>query len=131
MDNPIKAIGAWLLGAVADKAAEPLETIKAMLEAQQQQLTALHETVERKHAEDPVARECDLAMLDDRICYLIGKCREKGYTTAEDRRRVSRMHTAYKARGGNHGEDAEYAIFCTLPTAEEWARRNEKTPKGE
>lgn len=126
MDNPLKSIGAWLLGAVAEKAAAPLEEIKAMLTEQQQQLTALHETVERKHAEDPVAKECDLAMLDDRICYLIGKCREKGYTTAEDRRRVSRMHEAYKARGGNHGEDAEYAIFCTLPTEEEWARRHNK-----
>ena len=124
MDNPLKAIGAWLLGAVADKAAEPLETIKAMLEAQQQQLTALHETVERKHAEDPVARECDLAMLDDRICYLIDKARERGYTTSGERRRVDRMHQAYQSRGGNHGEEKEYERYCNLPTEEEWRREH-------
>lgn len=122
MGNPIKAIGEWLLGAVVDKATSPLEEIKTMLTEQQQQLTSLHDTVEQKHAEDPIARECDLAILDDRICYLIGKCREKGYTTAEDRRRVGRMHDAYKARGGNHGEENEYAIFCTLPTEEEYWR---------
>lgn len=78
--------------------------------------------MESKHAADPVAKECDLAILDDRICYLIGKCREKGYTTAEDRRRVGRMHDAYKARGGNHGEEKEYAIFCDLMTEEEYWR---------
>lgn len=122
MGNPIKTIGEWLLGAVVDKATVPLEEIKTMLTEQQQQLTSLHDTVEQKHAEDPIAKECDLAILDDRICYLIGKCREKGYTTAEDRRRVGRMHDAYKARGGNHGEENEYAIFCTLPTEEEYWR---------
>lgn len=122
MGNPIKAIGEWLLGAVVDKATGPLDEIKAMLTEQQQQLTLLHDTVERKHAADPVAKECDLAILDDRICYLIGKCREKGYTTAEDRRRVGRMHDAYKARGGNHGEEKEYAIFCYLMTEEEYWR---------
>ncbi|MBQ8202181.1 MAG: hypothetical protein IJZ74_10510, partial [Clostridia bacterium] len=117
-----KAIGEWLISAVVDKANSQLDEIKDMLTAQQQQLIALHDTVESKHAEDPVAKECDLAILDDRICYLIGKCREKGYTTAEDRRRVGRMHDAYKARGGNHGEENEYAIFCDLMTEEEYRR---------
>jgi hypothetical protein len=122
LGNALNKIAAWLYGAIEEKAKGPLEEIRDMLTDQQKQLTALHASVEKKHQDDPVAKECDLAMLDDRICYLIGKCREKGYTTAEDRRRVNRMHTAYKARGGNHGEDAEYAIFCTLPTEEQWAR---------
>lgn len=122
MDNVLQKIGAWLYSAAEAKATEPLMEIKTMLSEQQRQLAALQQSVEDKHSEDPIAKECDLAILDDRICYLIGKCREKGYTTAEDRRRVNRMHTAYKARGGNHGEDAEYAIFCSLPTEEEWLR---------
>lgn len=120
--NVLSKIGTWLYGAVEAKATEPLMEIKTMLSEQQRQLAALQQSVEDKHAEDPIAKECDLAILDDRICYLIGKCREKGYTTAEDRRRVGRMHDAYKARGGNHGEENEYAIFCTLPTEEEYWR---------
>jgi hypothetical protein len=28
------------------------------------------------------------------------------------------MHTVYRARGGNHGEENEYDIFCKLPTQE-------------
>lgn len=123
MGNPLKKIGAWLYKAVTDKAMEPLTEIKGMLEALQSTQQTIQRTIEAKHQEDPIAKECDLAILDDRICHLIGKCREKGYTTAEDRRRVGRMHEAYKARGGNHGEENEYAIFCKLLTEEEYKKR--------
>ena len=61
-------------------------------------------------------------MMDDRICYIIGICRQRGYTTAEERRRITRMHEAYKARGGNHGEENEYNRFLSLPSEEEYER---------
>ena len=122
MDNPLKKIGEWVAAALTDKALEPLQAISDKLDAQEKAITELSAKVEAKHRDDPAALECDLAVLDDRICYLIGKCREKGYTTADDRRRVGRMHEAYRARGGNHGEENEYARFCQLPTEEEWHR---------
>ena len=61
------------------------------------------------------------------ICYLIGMCRKRGYTTADERRRVTRMHDAYKARGGNHGEEIEYAEFLKLPTEENFRRMKGET----
>lgn len=86
------------------------------------------ETVETKHASDPAALECDLSLLDDRICYLIDKARERGYTTAGERRRVARLHDAYRARGGNHGEELEYERYTRLPTEEEWRHMHESNP---
>ena len=115
MGKPLQKIGEWLVKAMTDKLVEPIT-------AMQQQVTALSATVESKHASDPAALECDLSLLDDRICYLIDKARERGYTTAGERRRVSRMHDAYRARGGNHGEELEYERYCRLPTEEEWRR---------
>ena len=115
MGNPIKKIGEWLVKAMTDKLVEPIT-------AMQDKVEALSATVESKHASDPAALECDLSLLDDRICYLIDKARERGYTTASERRRVDRMHQAYRARGGNHGEELEYERYCRLPTEEEWKR---------
>ena len=65
-----------------------------------------------------------LSMLDDRICQLIAYCRQKGYTTSDERRRCTRMHTAYRARGGNHGEENEYELFKRLPTQEEYRKES-------
>ena len=115
MDNPLKKIGDWLVKAMTDKIVEPITEM-------QKQVATLSETVEAKHASDPAALECDLSLLDDRICYLIDKARERGYTTAGERRRVDRMHQAYQSRGGNHGEEKEYERYCKLPTEEEWNR---------
>lgn len=101
---------------------QPLDEIKKT----QQELSVRFDHLERKveglHSNDSAALECDLSVMDDRICHLISVCRSKGYTTAEERRRVGRMHDAYRARGGNHGEEKEYAIFCQLPTEEEFHR---------
>lgn len=118
MGNPLKVIGEWLVKAMTDKIVEPIADMRTQLE----ELTA---TVESKHASDHAALECDLSLLDDRICYLIDKARERGYTTAGERRRVARMHDAYRARGGNHGEEQEYERYCKLPTEEEWRRMND------
>lgn len=118
MGNPLKTIGEWLVKAMTDKLVEPIT-------AMQTKVDSLAVTVEAKHASDPAALECDLSLLDDRICYLIDKARERGYTTASGRRRVGRMHQAYRARGGNHGEELEYEIYCQLPTEEEWRRMHE------
>ena len=115
MGNPLKKAGEWLAKAMTDKLLEPITAL-------QEQVTTLSATVEDKHASDPAALECDLSLLDDRICYLIDKARERGYTTAGERRRVDRMHQAYRARGGNHGEEMEYERYCKLPTEEEWNR---------
>lgn len=118
MNNPIKSIGEWLVKAMTDKLVEPITAMRDKVES-------LAQTVEQKHASDPAALECDLSLLDDRICYLIDKARARGYTTAGERRRVSRMHEAYRARGGNHGEEKEYELYCRLPTEEEWRRMHE------
>lgn len=115
MPNPLQKVGEWLATALTEKLVEPIT-------AMQEQLDKLEQTVESKHASDPAALECDLSLLDERICYLITKCREKGYTTASDRRIIDRLHFAYQARGGNHGEEGEYATYKALPTEEEWRR---------
>ena len=118
MGNPLKTIGEWLVKAITDKLVQPITDMQTKVEE-------LASAVEAKHASDPAALECDLSLLDDRICYLIDKARERGYTTASQRRRVDRMHQAYRARGGNHGEELEYERYCRLPTEEEWRRMHE------
>ena len=72
-----KKAAAWLGSALADKAREPWDDIKNTLAELQATVTKLDETVRAKHADDPIAKECDLATLDDRICVTIAKCREK------------------------------------------------------
>ena len=118
MNNPLKSIGEWLVKAMTDKLVEPIKDM-------QDKVDSLKQTVAEKHASDPAALECDLSLLDDRICYLIDKARARGYTTAGERRRVDRMHQAYQSRGGNHGEEKEYERYCKLPTEEEWRRMRE------
>lgn len=112
MQNPLKRIIEWVAVALVEKIAEPIDTINKRLDK-----------LERLHEQDAAALEADLSMMDDRICFLIGVCRRRGYTTADERRRVTRLHDAYRARGGNHGEENEYAVFLTLPTQEEYERR--------
>lgn len=115
MDNPLKKAGEWI-GQVM------LAEFKRPMEEQTKTLKALADKVDQLHKNDPIAEECDLAILDNAICTVIAECRRKNYTTADERRRVTRMHQAYRARGGNHGEEQEYAIFCALKTEEEHNR---------
>ncbi|MBQ2990598.1 MAG: hypothetical protein IJD60_04835 [Clostridia bacterium] len=112
MQNLWKKLVCWIADALAEKITEPIEKINNRLDK-----------LERLHEQDAAALEADLSMMDDRICSLIGLCRRRGYTTADERRRVTRLHDAYRARGGNHGEENEYAVFLTLPTQEEYERR--------
>lgn len=114
MQNPIKKAVDWVADALVEKIMEPISVINKRLD----KLESLHE-------QDAAALEADLSVMDDRICHLIGVCRQRGYTTAEERRRITRMHFAYKARGGNHGEENEYESFLKLPTQEEYERRKE------
>lgn len=118
MYNPLKKVVEWAADALIEKIIEPIDAINKRLDMMEQRLDNLKEL----HMQDAAALEADLSVMDDRICYLIGECRKRGYTTAEERRRVTRMHDAYKARGGNHGEENEYAVFITLPTQEEYER---------
>lgn len=111
MHNPIKAACGWLADAIMAKLTAPFDRINARLD-----------TLEALHGHDAAALECDLSIMDDRICFLIGVCRRRGYTTADERRRITRMHDAYRARGGNHGEENEYKTFLHLPTQEEYER---------
>ncbi|MBR3796413.1 MAG: hypothetical protein IKK34_14745 [Clostridia bacterium] len=111
MQNPIKWAVGWVADALVEKITEPIDKINKRLD----RLESLHE-------QDAAALEADLSVMDDRICCLIGMCRRRGYTTSDERRRVTRMHDAYKARGGNHGEENEYAAFLKLPTQEEFER---------
>lgn len=112
MQNLLKKLVGWIADALVEKITEPIEKINNRLDK-----------LERLHEQDAAALEADLSMMDDRICFLIGLCRRRGYTTADERRRVTRLHDAYRARGGNHGEENEYAVFLTLPTQEEYERR--------
>lgn len=122
MQNILKEALAWIGNAVAAEMTKPIKELSVTVEKQNEALARLEQRVSKLHEPDEIARECDLSVMDDRICYLIDRCREKGYTTANDRRRVGRMHDAYKARGGNHGEEKEYEIFCQLKTEEEFKR---------
>lgn len=122
LGQTFKRLVQWVYGAVEDKRNAPLEEIKRMLVDQSRRFDGLEMKVEKLHEHDAVAIECDLSAMDDRICTKIAECVARGYTTAEDRRRVVRMHEAYQARGGNHGEANEYARFKRLPSEEEFNR---------
>lgn len=112
MQSLLKKLIEWVADALVEKITEPIDAINKRLDR-----------LEHLHEQDAAALEADLSVMDDRICYLISVCRKRGYTTADERRRVTRMHDAYRARGGNHGEENEYAVFLTLPTQEEYERR--------
>lgn len=111
MENPLRTLAGWFAEAIIDKINEPINAINKRLDR-----------LEKLHEQDAAALEADLSVMDDRICFLIGVCRRRGYTTSEERRRVTRMHDAYRARGGNHGEEIEYAEFLKLPTEEDYRR---------
>lgn len=115
----VKAVK-WIWDQIKDEITAPINEVLRKVDANSREIAELKAAMEKAHQYDPAARECDLASLDDQICQQIEKCRQRRYTTAEDRRRVGRMHRAYRARGGNDGETEEYAIFCRLPTEEEW-----------
>lgn len=110
----------WIWDQIKDEIMAPINEVLKKVDANSREIAELKAEMKKAHQYDPAARECDLASLDDQICQQIEKCRQRRYTTAEDRRRVGRMHRAYRARGGNDGETEEYAIFCRLPTEEEW-----------
>lgn len=114
----LAALGKILLAEIL----KPIEEIKEGQREQGKRLDKLAEHVEELHGGDAIIKECDLASLDNQICTRIAKCRDRQYTTAEDRRIVTRMHQAYQSRGGNHGEENEYKIFCALMTQEEYER---------
>lgn len=110
----------WIWDQIKDEITAPINEVLRKVDANSREIAELKAEMKKAHQYDPAAKECDLASLDDQICQQIEKCRQRRYTTAEDRRRVGRMHRAYQARGGNDGETEEYAIFCRLPTEEEW-----------
>lgn len=122
MENVLKKAASWVVRALAEEITKPIaeqgNKIDNLIEAHKR----LEERVSSLHEQDAAALEADLSVMDDRICYLIGVCRHRGYTTADERRRITRMHEAYQARGGNHGEEHEYKVFLALPTQEEFER---------
>lgn len=109
----------WIWAQIKEEFMEPITELRSEVAGQREEIKQMRADMQKAHQYDPAARECDLASLDDQICQQIERCRQRGYTTAEERRRVGRMHRAYHARGGNDGETEEYAIFCKLPTEEE------------
>ena len=123
MQNPLKKIGEWVADAFIEKITEPIERIEKRLDGMDKRIDELKSL----HEQDDAALEADLSIMDDRICHLITICQKRGYTTAEERRRITRMHDAYRARGGNHGEEIEYAKFLKLPSEEEYKRAKGET----
>lgn len=125
VNSLLAKIGKLILSEVLQPLEEIKQTQKEQGEAIKEQgaaIKALADRVEKLHEIDPIITECDLASLDNQICTRIAKCRERRYTTAEDRRIVGRMHRVYQQRGGNHGEENEYSIFCNLPTEEAYKK---------
>ena len=120
MQNILKKAAGWIGRALAAEVTKPIAELAQAVKAQNDAIHALEQRVSKLHEPDAAALECDLSVMDDRICHLIGVCRIRGYTNAEERRRITRMHEAYRARGGNHGEENEYAVFLRLPTEEEY-----------
>lgn len=123
LQNPLKKIGEWVADAFIEKITEPIERIEKRLDGMDKRIDEL----KALHEQDAAALEADLSIMDDRICHLITICQKRGYTTAEERRRITRMHDAYRARGGNHGEEIEYAKFLKLPSEEEYKRAKGET----
>lgn len=122
--NVFKRLFARIGKLIADELTKPLEEIKETQKKQGIAIDRLSEQIHKMQEDEVIARECDLASMDDRLCHLIKQCRMRGYTTALERRNITRLHEAYRARGGNHGEENEYAVFQSLPTEEEFERRN-------
>ena len=112
----------WVWAQIKEEFTEPIDELRKEVSAQRQEIAQMRKDMNAAHQYDKAAKECDLASLDDQICQQIEKCRQRGYTTAEERRRITRMHDAYRARGGNHGEEIEYAEFLKLPTEEDFKR---------
>ena len=81
----------WIWGIVAEEIKEPFKSLEKKIDAQGEEIAELKRHMTEAHKYDKEARECDLASLDDQICQQIEKCRLKGCTTAEERRRVGRM----------------------------------------
>lgn len=122
MGEMIRGVLARLGKAALAEVLRPIEEVRQGQRALNTRMARMEADVRELRECAPAALECDLSLMDDRICHLIGVCMERGYTTAEERRRIGRMHEAYRARGGNHGEESEYARFCRLPAEEEWRR---------
>ena len=120
MHKWVQKVVGWIADALFEKITDPIDDLGKRIDKMSDRIDKL----ERLHDQDAAAKECDLSMMDDRICYLISMCAKRGYTTADERRRVTRMHDAYRARGGNHGEENEYAMFCELPSQEEYEREH-------
>lgn len=134
MQDKVKSILSRLGALLLAEVFKPIEEIKTAQSELSDRFNRLEDKVEqleqkivKLHAVDPIITECDLASLDNQICTRIAKCRDRGYTTSEDRRIVSRMHDVYQKRGGNHGEENEYAIFLKLKTEEEYNRTKGET----
>lgn len=114
----------WVFAQIKEEFMAPIDEMRKEVAAQRQEIAQMRRDMNAAHQYDKAAKECDLASLDDQICQQIERCRQRGYTTAEERRRVGRMHRAYHARGGNDGETEEYERFCKLPTEEDFERDN-------
>ena len=125
MQNPLKKMIEWVADALVEKITEPIKDLGRRVDKLDARMDAIKKCVDELkelHEQDEAALEADLSVMDDRICHLISVCMKRGYTTADERRRITRMHHAYKARGGNHGEENEFARFLSLPTEEEFER---------
>jgi len=87
-------------------------------------LREIHEKADAKEAERKVADNniatAFRAMLDDDMGSLYAACVAKGYTTEDERRRYSRLHSAYEAVGGNGEAKRRKVHFEAIQDEEEW-----------
>ena len=90
MGNPLKKAIEWLADTLAEKIMEPIRD-----------LTERVDNLEHKHDSDDAALECDLSVLDDRICSLIDKARERelAFLTLEVRAGNTPARALYESMG--------------------------------
>ena len=77
----------WIWEQIREEITAPIEDLGRKIDENSKEIADLKVRMEKAHQYDPAARECDLASLDDQICQQIEKCRQRRYTTAQDRRR--------------------------------------------
>ena len=81
LSQMLKRLIRWIYGAVEDKRNAPIEKINSMLVEQSKRFDRLETKVDRLYAHDAEAIECDLSIMDDRICSRISECVARGFTT--------------------------------------------------
>lgn len=88
------------------------------------ELRAIHAAADAREEamqqRDEIIAKAFRAMLDDSMGTIYAACVARGYTTEDERRRYSRLDSAYTANGGNGEAARRKKHFDALPDEDEW-----------